>query len=650
MQDFMRKHKRTILVFTLLVIIVPFVFFFGNPSTGYKSRSEMMEGNTQNIGSVGGVPITVAQFRQALDAATQRMSQRGQDRLTYQELDKSGQADKVLEQLVDSALISVKEKERSFDVEDSLAAEQMKKWNIFQDENGKFNAEAWNEWVKQSTAQDWNAIYKDQKTSIARQTFLDTIMAPAGEVLDSEIQKQLEENSTKIQIKYAKIEPKVEVTDEEIQKHYEGNPESYKTPDTRAVEYVTISLVPPVPQKALDVVKQAREGADFAKLADDNSDLQQKNGGDMGWQTERENDPDFRKVLFTTKVGEVTDPVLAFNSYYVYKIEEERINSDTQKREVRARQIMIKAELPADERKARDAQALAIQEKVLAGADFKTAADEAKLEVKRTGQFTKESEDIEGFPKADVRSFRMAFENKSDEKPVKVVTGRSGIYVAKVVELIPGVVQPLDAVKDKAREDTIAAKKKTDEYKAKVAEYAEKIKAQAKSLAQINELFPELGAEVKETSEFTRKDYLFKEQVYLQTTEIFEAVARKEPGAMGGPLKDFQGNTFFVELVKKTPPTEEDKKKWDEEKKQLRDSARMAAQNALIEDYLADLRERTLPNLRFTTDQKLIDEILGRNQKPEGDQPAEGEKKAGEPGALPAQPAVEHPLKSLADE
>ncbi len=627
MQDLMRKHKRAILVFMLLFMIVPFVFFFGLPSSGYFGKKNQY-GEKAVIAKVGGVPLYAQEFRGYLDRVAESQGRRGQERPSYQELDKSGEADKVLKQMVDSALITLAEQKRKFDVNDSLAWEQMKKWKMFQDENGKFNPESWNEWVKQSKrSQDWKALYADQKKSISRQTYLDTIMAPAGRILDKDIQKKVEDNYTKIQIKFAKIEPKVEPTDADIQKQYDENKEKYKTPDTRVVEYVALSLEPPVPEKALDLVKQAREGADFAKLADENSDLPQKNGGDMGWQSMRDTEPDFRKPLFALKPGEVSDPIYGFNSYYIYKVDEERTNPDTQKQEVHARQIMIKAELPAEERTRREDQARAISSKAKEAKDFPAVAKEYALEIKRTGPFTKESEEIENFPKADVRQFRTAFEEQTDDNPYEVVTARSNIYVAHMTVLSPGTIPELEAIKDKVREDTITALKQKDEYKARVKDYAEKIEKQAKNLAQINELFPELAVEIKESSEFTAKDYLFKEQMYVPPTEIFDAVGHGEPGAFGGPLADYMGTTFFVELIKRTPPTEEDKAKWDEDAKKMRETAYTQAKNQVLEDYLADLRERMLPQTSFTTDQAMLAEILGRNQpkEKEGEAPAEGE-------------------------
>ncbi|HPO13256.1 MAG TPA: peptidyl-prolyl cis-trans isomerase [Candidatus Hydrogenedentes bacterium] len=626
MQDLMRKHKRAILVFMLLFMIVPFVFFFGIPSSAYVKNKQQQFSEKAMIGKVGGVPLYAQEFRGYLDQLAERQG-RGGERPNYQELDKSGEAEKVLKQMVDSALITLAEKKRKFDVANSLAAEQMKKWRIFQDDNGKFNPESWNEWVKQSKNQDWKALYADQKERISRRVYMDMLMASAGRVLDKDIQKKVEDNYTKIQIKYAKIDPKVEPTEEDIQKQYDDNKETYKTPDTRVVEYVSLSLDPPMPQKALDLVKQAREGADFAKLADENSDLKQQNGGDMGWQSMRDNEPEFRKPLFDLKAGEISDPILGFNSYYIFKVEEERTNEENQKREVHARQIMIKSELPKEEHEKLNDKAKAISDKAKEMKDFPAVAKEYSLEIKRTGPFTKESEEIENFPKNDVRQFRMAFEEQMDDNPYKVVAARSNIYVAHMMGLTPGIIPALADIKDKVREDTIEALKQKDEYKNKVKDYAKKIEEKATSLAQINELFPELAVEIKESSEFTAKDYLFKEQMYVPPTDIFSEVGHGEPGTFGGPLTDYQGNTFFVELLKRTPPAEEDKAKWDEDRKKLRDTETRQAENAILEDYLADMRERTLPQVSFTTNQAMIDEILGRNQpnEAEGEGTGEGE-------------------------
>lgn len=632
MQDLLRKHKRAILVFIIVVIAVPFVLFFGMPGKGHPNQTEFKDAP---IADVGGVPIMASEFRRRLDDVIQSRS-RGENRMTIQELDKNGEADKILKQMVDSALISLEEKNRRFSVENSLVEDRMKKWRDFQTEDGKFDAAAWNAWVKgsrnQSQKQNWNTLYQDVREGISRQVYIDMVMAASARVLDSDINKELEENHTKMKIKYAKIDPAVDPTAEQIQAYYDGHKEDYKTPDQVKVDFVAVSLRPDVPQKALDLIKQAREGADFAKLATDNSDAKSSNGGDMGWQKARDDEPAHRKPLFDLAVGQVSDAIYGFNSYYIYKVEEERTDPDTNKREVHARQIMIKAELPKEELSARQAKAKAISEQADKLKDLKAAAAEAGLEVQSTDKFTKESKEIKNVSAKDVYDFRKAFEKPAEEVSYNVVSGRDNLYVTQVTEREEGVIPPIEEVREKAREDTIADLKTGDEFKNKVKEYADKIKAQAKTIDDIATLFPELKVEVKETAEpFTRKDFLYKDQLYLQTTQIYDTLGKGEPGVLGGPLQDYRGETFFVQLVEKTPPTEEDKKGWDEERKQLRDTKIRMASNDLVEDFCQNLREKELPQVKFTTNQALIDKMLGRGQEAENEE--EGKKEENKDGA-----------------
>lgn len=643
MQDLMRRHKRAILVFIILFMAVPFIFFFGMPSRRYQNQNR----NTFQddvVAKVGGVPILASEYRRFLEATAQRQTRPGSERPTFRELDENGTAARVLQQMVDSSLLTLQEQHRKFNVDKSLLQEQMKQWEQFRDETGKFDAAAWNAWVKAQRGLDWNEIYSDLRKSISRQVFLSMVAAPAGHVLDREIEKQLEQNYTKLRIKYARIDPKVEPTEEQIQAEYTENQDKYKTPDQRVVEFVAIPLQPEVPAKVWDLIKQAREGADFAALADENSDLKSSQGGDMGWQTSRERELEHRKPLFNLAVGQVSDPVYAFNSYFIYKVEEERTNEETGQREVRARQIMIKAEIPEEERAKRVELAQNISAKAKESHDLKAAAEEAGLEVKRTNTFTKESNEIENVPLMDIGQFRTAFDGQTEENVYDVIAGRDNLYVAAVVEMTPGVVSPLDEIRERVLENTISKLKGQDDYKNRVKDYAEKIKSQATSVTQIPELFPELEVEIKESSEFTRKEYfLQKDKLYLQPALIFDTLGDGPPGTMGGPVTDFLGYTYFIELLERTLPTEEDKTNWAEERKQLRDRALQTAENQMLEDYLADLRERSMADVQITYNQSVIDRILGRGEKEES-------APEGEVAHLPPQAPVTSGLEDLAEE
>lgn len=624
MQNFMRKHQKMLLVLICLFIGVPMLFFgvpMLNDSTGRTNEDVV-------IATVGGVEIRASELHRALDFAASQRGRAG-ERPTYQQLDQDGIAGKILEDLIVSALMKVEEGKRDFEVTHAYEDQRLQEYDTFKDSNGNFDREVFNSWVKaqEERGLNWNDLRSDIQQDIAREVHLNAVLAPAARVLDSDIQRDLEDNNTKIRMKYAKLSPPIEPTDEEIQAHYDENQDSYKTPDKKVAEYAAFSLTPPVPEKAADLIAQARAGADFAALADEHSELSTKNGGDMAWLPERPEELDHRKPIFALGVGEVSDPIEGPGGYFIYKVEEERTNEETQAREVHARQIHLKAALAADERSALEAQAQVLATKANEATDLAAAANEAGLTVARTGSFDRGSLEIEGVPRTDARQFALDLDTATPESPFQVITGRSNLYVARVVEVEEGVVQPLEEVRDKVREDTIAAVQATPEYKERVDEYGKKIKEQATNLTQIAELFPELNPEIKESSAFSKQDYLFQDQIYLQTPIIYDAIGRAEPGTMAGPFTDFRGDTYFVELLDRTPPAEEEKETWAEDRKQLREQRLSEAELALFSDYRQDLGERMLREVTLDLDQPTIDAILGRNQPlstPAEEIPAEG--------------------------
>ncbi len=608
-----RRHQKGILIAIVLFIGIP-MLFFGLPGLGGGGGQYSDEA----VAVVGGIPVMASDFLGYLDIAAQRQSQGG-TRPTYQELHTSGMADTILEEMIDDALFTLEEQDRDFKVNRELLAERLQLDPDFQDENGNFNPATWNLWVKnmESNGFRWKDIYSGIQRRISRQVYMNTLAASANRVLDKDIEEQLLETATKIQVKFVKVEPKVEPAEEQLQAHYDENQESYKKPDDMTADFVAVPLKPEATDAMRAVLKEAKDGADFGALADEHSDIQSKNGGDMPWRKEGLADPDYIKPIFTLGLGESSDLIEGPTGFYIYKLEEERINEESQEREVHARQIYFRASLSEEDRAARVAQAQKLRDALAEGASFETAAADSGLEVHRTPVFNRDSTEVEGVPRGDVRQLGAGLAGKLAGEYSDVITARSNLYVAKLVSLDEGVVPPLEEVRERLAEDTINAFKQGEEYKAEVQAVAEKIEAEASSLEEAVEKFPELEMAINETQDFTPRDYLFQYQLFLHGSVVYDAVGRKEPGAMSGPLTGFLGNTFFVELMKRTEPAEEDKADWDVQRKQLRNGSLSLAVNELVLDYRVDLRERIGQEGRtmVTKNQALLDRILGLNQE-----------------------------------
>lgn len=631
-----RDHKRGLLIFMFFAIGIPMLFFgipWGNQGMG---PSQDME-----VGEVDGVPIMASELYQNLELARRRMTQGDQEPPTFKELHDQGIASNILDEMLSSALIKREENQRGFEVERPLLEERLREDPTFTDDAGNFIPSRFNAWVTAREGMDWAPVYNEIQDRVSRQVYMTTVLSAANRVLDKEVQEELEERSTKIQIEYLKVEPKIEPTDEELQVEYDANKESYREPDIYTADYVAISLLPEPSEEVQTVLEKARAGEDFAALADEYSDLETENGGDLGWVAEREVELDYRKPLFALAPGEVSEPVRGPGGFYIYKAEEERTNEETELREVKARHIYIKVELSEEERAAREALANTIAEKAKesdAGLQTAAAAVEGAPEVQQASGFSVESPEIAGIPTRDAFQFRrivdeearrvkealevVSYPVETDRSKLEypVITGVENIYVAEFTEAQQGDIPDLADIREQVADDIAATKKNSDEYKERVEALAEEIKTQAATLDEVKEKFPQIESEIKETRPFTKQDNLFREQVYIQTPEIYAAVEGKEENELAGPLNDFLGGTFFIAVTNREEPTDEDKATWDEEGKELRDQRIQMAQNELLQDYLTDLRERQLLSVDWTINWDVYESIVGVDQ--EGDEAA----------------------------
>ncbi len=620
MQSLIRKHRVLFAWLIVLFIGVPMLFWGIDQPSGPAVDAENPE-----IARVGEVPVYAARFQQNLDAMAKQRAMGG-ERPTFAELDKEGVVTEVLDQMINSALIEVEVKQRGFDVADDFIVEQLKKESIFKNEEGNFDPAAWNTWVEtqERGGINWRKLYDDIRNDLARAAYVDLLRAPSGRVLESELDYQLTDDYTKIKVKYLQVVPPIDEASGELREYYDTNVEDFRKPDAKTAEFVSYSLRAPKPAKADELVAQARGGADFATLANENSDLKTENGGDMGWRQEREVELDHRKPMFALKAGEVSDPIEGPNGFYIYKADEERfvdtagnvIPAETVAaaadpkpvREVHVRQIFVQSILSDEEKTAKADEAKKLADRAAELGNLPDAAKELGLELKTTGTFTDQSDTIDGLVTADIVEFRKAFTDQ-EISDYNVISARENVYVAvlksKETGAIPAFEEVIEDVKTAFTRDSA-------KYKERVQQYADKIKASAKNLAEVQAVAPDMTGTIGELDFFTRKDMLFQQQFYVMPTQIYEEIGRDPIGSMSAPLTDFRNNVYFIELVDRQAPTEEDKAKWVEEKKTLREQIASRKGMQMLEDYAMHLRETLMPKTNVTFNSELIDTIVGR--------------------------------------
>jgi peptidyl-prolyl cis-trans isomerase C len=133
----------------------------------------------------------------------------------------------------------------------------------------------------------------------------------------------------------AKLGNSVVATEADAKKYYDENPKEFQVPELVRASHILISTKPTDPKadpnqvkaeakkKAEDLLKQARDGADFATLAKENSSCPSApKGGDLGSFSRGQMVKPFEDAAFGMKVGQISDVVETQFGYHIIKVTE----------------------------------------------------------------------------------------------------------------------------------------------------------------------------------------------------------------------------------------------------------------------------------------------------------------------------------------
>jgi peptidyl-prolyl cis-trans isomerase D len=339
------------------------------------------------------------------------------------------------------------------------------------------------------------------------------------------------------------------------------------------VNYVAGEDSLPKIEKARDLLRQIREGADFAALAKAHSDDvgSAQEGGELGWNGRGVWVKPFEDAAFRARVGDVVGPVRSQFGWHIIKV----TGRDARELELASLTMRLKTSARTIDmayKQAEDFSHLAKSE------GFEKAAEFSRYEVRDTPDFNKGgtipgigfNESIMNF------AFREKVGTVSD--PISV---RGGIVVVKVADAREEGVQPLDDVKGIVR-SMVLREKKLGMLRAEVEAFHKQLQPGADLVAAAQGL-PNVSAQ---------KTGPFKVTESVPTVGRDPAFAGTASALAPGEIsKPFEGQRGFY-ILKVVAKTDFDEASFSRQRESLYQQMLQEKRNRLLTQWTTALRER----------------------------------------------------------
>lgn len=361
----MRKHAQSWLIKAIIAIIaVVFVLYFGTMRDSDRNAKTAI---------VNGELITTQEYRKTYYELLDMFQQQYKD-MWNDELAKTLDIKKMaLNNMINKILINQEAIRLGLDITEEEIQNAVLEYSAFQ-VNGQFNLDQYKELLsyKRITPEEFEERLRDQLISEKLRQFI----AAFSEVTDQEISEdytfnnekikisfvqftpdkfresiQLDETGMKdffekyketyrvprkIKIGYLEIDPKtlegdIKISEENILSYYEFNAATFKEPKKVKARHILFKLAEnatevketEVKKKAESVLKEAREGKDFAELAKKYSEGPTKiKGGDLGYFSSGQMVKPFEDTAFSMKSGDLSDLVRTQFGYHIIKVED----------------------------------------------------------------------------------------------------------------------------------------------------------------------------------------------------------------------------------------------------------------------------------------------------------------------------------------
>jgi peptidyl-prolyl cis-trans isomerase D len=413
---------------------------------------------------------------------------------------------------------------------------------------------------------------------------------------EAEIKAAYEKNRTRYQIpekrvvRYGLIDlnqlrQTAQISDDELKAQYQQNIQQYQVPNRVHVQHIllmtvgkTDAEVEEIRQKAEDVLKQARKGANFEDLAKKYSEDPgtKDKGGDLGWLTPGQTVPEFEKTAFGLDKGKISDLVKTQYGFHIIKVlDKETAHTkpfDEVKDSIKTPLLLAKADKLASDTADQLSATIRRSNKV----SLDDVAKQFHLALGETRPVTPAEPILElgNSKEAKEAIFRL----RQDELSLPIRTDR-GYLVLSVKQIQPAHPGSLEEVRDKIVAE-LKQQKATELARAKAEDLAKRVKAGEK----FDGAAKSLGLEAKSSDLFARDGSITGAVSGKQVSAAFQL----KPGDVGAPL-NLGANWFVYRVAEKQEPNPAD---FEKQKKELTDQVLQTKRNLAFEAFRTSLETR----------------------------------------------------------
>src|SRR3989475_214111 len=335
-------------------------------------------------------------------------------------------------------------------------------------------------------------------------------------------------------------------TDAEVEKYYAEHGQEFEMPKKARAAHILVRVSETggseaedkAKAKIADVIRRAKAGEDFAKLAREVSEDPgtKDKGGDLGLVGKGEMVPAFEQAVFELKKGDVSpEPVRTPFGYHAIKVSEVQDGGKKPLKEVAA-PIRERLQAEAADRGAR-ARADEVRTTLLGAGDFTAEAKKLGLTPHDAMIARKQSGPFAGADTMEEAAFNLSLGGVS--APVKTP---AGWVVIKNLESLPAAVPPLTEIRAQ-----VEAGVKRQKAEAVAVQQAKQRAGEARQ-GEFQTAAKKIGAQTAQTPRSSRT-----KPAERLPGDVMVAALQATAGAITEPAKSQQGY-YVVKVLERIPP------------------------------------------------------------------------------------------------